>query len=440
MEQSCSVELPAATQPRLDLSKEKGSPRPLPGRPGFGSQGGKTVLFTNYFELKTNQTDTLYVYNICIEPAGFAKEDAAGEKTTVALKGKQVAQNTTAAKSQSGKKPTGRRLEWIVDYLLFHHVKFASFRGGIVTDFKSFFISKTDLTGRDLLDFVFTYHTPELKIPERAPSYRVKIEKVDTLDLAALMEYMDPTKYGTLSTMEMAPKKAIILQAFNIFFRYHAKTSQTTVPVGGLTRGNKTFALSATGKELDKFTPGTLFSLEGFFSSVRIATNRLLVNVNTSQGAFYRPGALTAVMDTWLHIHKQTTLQAACNLEGENRRNTFGALESFIKKLQVNLTHLPHRKDENQGTAPVISTIYELATSHSDWREEITPIVNGIFPGVADVHFFLNETSDGSAAEGSNQGAKSPSLANTTKGRISVLEYFQGKTQTPISIFVSKPT
>lgn len=81
-------------------------------------------------------------------------------------------------------------------------------------------------------------------------------------------------------------------EALNIFLKHYAKSANNLATLGA----NKTFSIG--GGESADLGSG-LTALRGFFTSVRAATNRILVNINVSHGAFYQEGQLTRLMQAF---------------------------------------------------------------------------------------------------------------------------------------------
>lgn len=84
----------------------------------------------------------------------------------------------------------------------------------------------------------------------------------------------------------------ISTEALNIFLKHYAKSANSLATIGA----SKTFSIGA-GESVD--LGSGLTALRGFFTSVRAATNRILVNINVSHGAFYQEGQLTKLMEAF---------------------------------------------------------------------------------------------------------------------------------------------
>ena len=82
--------------------------------------------------------------------------------------------------------------------------------------------------------------------------------------------------------------------------------------------------------------------MRGFFSNVRLATARILVNINYTHGAFYDALPLTAVMDRF------------------NGAQGNSHLNQFLKRVRVEITHRVKKNKVGQAI-PQIKTIWGLA-------------------------------------------------------------------------------
>ena len=127
-----------------------------------------------------------------------------------------------------------------------------------------------------------------------------------------------------------------IIQALNITISHHGKTQSNIVNVGA----KKTYDLDNADRQ--SFLRG-LVALRGFFSSVRLATARILVNVNVTHGAFYQGGQLSKLM-----------------IEFNGARGD-SSLQRFLKMVRVEVGHREKRNKAGK-LVPIIKTIYGLAT------------------------------------------------------------------------------
>lgn len=212
----------------------------FPCRPGYGTRGQKIILWTNYFEMIPSPDLLLYRYNVAVQPAA-----------------------------------TGKKLSQIIRLLL-KLPEYGDFQNDIVTDFKSTLVSRRRLSP-DAAELAIQYRAEGEDEPRaHAQTYRLRVEETGTLTVSELTDYLTSTTVNTAYA-----DKLPVLQALNIFLGHYAKSSPSVATVGS----SKSFSLTQASPKWD--LGAGLSALRGFFSSVRVATCRILVNVNVSHGAFY---------------------------------------------------------------------------------------------------------------------------------------------------------
>ncbi|TWU71451.1 hypothetical protein ED733_001188 [Metarhizium rileyi] len=133
--------------------------------------------------------------------------------------------------------------------------------------------------------------------------------------IGELVNYLNSTNLS-----QSLRDKQELTQALNIFLNHYAKSSKNLATIGS----TKSFCLNRNAARGD--LGSGLDVIRGFFSSVRVAICRILVNINVSHGAFYHAGPLPALMNNY------------------GVRNTV-ALERFLKLVRVQTTHLPEKRN-----------------------------------------------------------------------------------------------
>jgi eukaryotic translation initiation factor 2C len=314
----------------------------------------------------------------------------------------------------------GKKLEQMVRLLL-EMPELAKFQKDLVTDFRSTIITRKDL-GRDAFAFEMPYRAEKVDEPgANAKTYRIDLTRTGSLNVGHLTEFLTSTDLRV-----QCGDKLQTIQALNILLRHYAKSSPTVAALGS----TKTFALlpAATGAnpntDLD-LTAG-LVALRGFFSSVRVATCRILVNINVSHGAFYSAIRLDKLIRDYQSVNGQNV----------------GKLEQFLQRLRVKLTHLPEKKNKAGEQIPRIKTIFALAKQGQGQGLEPKPTITHHGAGPKDVKFFLENSpapADGPGGnvggtkkgqKGSTAGAQTP-----TKGKfISVFDYFLESKYAPLHV------
>lgn len=338
-----------------------------PERPGYSTLGNEVTLFANYVELiKPPESLTLYRYDVSYTPE---------------VKGKKRAQ---------------------VVRLLLESDQLADFTSQIVSDFGSTLLSRAKLP-KDNWTIRVTYRAEAEDTPlDDATVYNVTLQFTNALGMSPLLDYLN----STTSPVPYANKDQM-LQALNIFFKYHARRSGGLVTIGS----SKVFSINPGSGEANLGAGLTV--IRGFFSSVRAATARLLVNVNVSHGAFYEAGDLKTLVSNYRKKH--TSLMS---------------LNKFLKRLRLTTTHLPKRKNkQGEVIPPRPKTVFGLATPNDGHGNEHPPRVRRPYAGPKDVEFWKGpETSNQTTATGGGKKKnKQPKTAapSSEQGKyVSVYDHF----------------
>lgn len=220
----------------------------------------------------------------------------------------------------------------------------------IYSDFKSTLFSRVPLDNEFTACNIIYRSEFETEPAPRAAVYHLRLQLTKTLSIGSLLEYLKPTNLSTASE-----EKDALIRALNIFLHHFAKSQSNLITVG-----NKTFPKDAIGSGLG----GGLTAIRGFFSSVRAATGRILVNVNVCCSAFYRPGLLVDI------------------ITAHGSRDKY-RLEQLLAGARVKLTHT--------GT-PRIATIKSLASPRDGMgSSQRRPKVPEFAAGSNQVQFWLQE-------------------------------------------------
>ena len=180
-------------------------------------------------------------------------------------------------------------------------------------------IQQLDLGPDDRTTSRIFYYEAEEAGPktEQPPTYTFKISYTNTLSVQELLNYISSTD-GSLGYTE----KDSVLQALNVAMsRKPSGSSGVTVLPGT----NRFFPTGAVLGDLG----GGLVALRGYYTSVRTATLRLLVNVNSVTATFYRSGSLLDLMQDF-----RSSCQGPWQLP----------LHNFLKGVRVETTHLKTAK------------------------------------------------------------------------------------------------
>ncbi|KAF4496077.1 Stem cell self-renewal Piwi [Fusarium agapanthi] len=332
-----------ATKKKLDLDSLKLT-EGFPSRPGYGTRGTKVELTANYVELLPPSTLILHRYDIQINPVAVGKK------------------------------------YFRVVQLLLQAPEFASKQGDIATDFRSTLVSKTKFSQDEVLIEVPYRSEGEDEPTARATVYKVRVQYTKTLDVGELVNYLNST-----SLSQSLVDKQELTQALNIFLNHYAKSAKNLVTIGS----TKSFSLSSEAARGD--IDSGLEIIRGFFSSVRVATCRILVNINVSHGAFYHAVPLPELMRSY-GTHSTVML------------------ERFLKLVRIQTTHLPEKRNKAKEVIPRVKTIFGLARKDDGHGLDHPPRVRQHGAGAKDVEFWL----DGQA---STTGAPKPVAKGGAKGK-----------------------
>lgn len=327
----------------------------MPARPGYGTEGQPITVYANYVQLVPPSDLTLYSYDVAT-----IKPDVVGKKRTQ-----------------------------VIRLLINESPEFVGQQGDMVTDFKSTIISrkKLDLVG-DAKDIEVTYKAEGEDDPkERAPKYKVSVKHTKTMTVGDLMSFLTSTNPAV-----QYDSKLEMVQGLNIFLKHWAKSNNNLATIGA----SKTFSMSGKADKLD--LGRGLTALRGFFTSVRAATNRILVNVNVSHGAFYNEGLLTDLMSAYGLRYDTSGLRS---------------LEKFLKRVRVRTTHLKERKNRKGEVIHRPKTIHGLAKK-SDGQGPNRPRIKEFGAGPKDVEFWLEDKPAGAS---STPGAEPSQAASKKKGK-----------------------
>ncbi|KAK7746432.1 hypothetical protein SLS53_002391 [Cytospora paraplurivora] len=307
----------------LSLSNLNLTEQALPLRPGFGTQGKKAIVWANFVELMVDPKLVLHMYRIEVEP-----------------------------------KAIDRKLTHILK-LFFGGPDCARLRGKIATDFKSTMVSSIRLPEGNFN--VRELSEGEDESDHRASAYHIHVRYTNQLPIATLLAYLDPSQ--PIEDFD----KAATLQALNIVLNHYCRSTDSFITVD-----SKTFPLG-TNERITDLGNG-LQAIRGFYSSVRAATGRILVNVNVSYKAFFQPGPLDVLMKSL----------ARANLRDYE-------LERALKGLAIKVTHLS-KTGKSGVEIPRIRTIAGFA-SITDGRgsQQRQPRVPVFGAGPTQVAFWLED-------------------------------------------------
>jgi len=325
----------------------------FPGRPGYGTKGKPIILRANYFQLQTayeigkkELEQPLYRYTVSFLPTELPR-----------------------AKRR-------RALEVILQ-----HDKLAG--KTVATDYANTIVTTTKLdidnaTGWEIKDFVLpaagqsntqdTGNAPVFVQESRQRNtIKCKIQYEDTFNLRHIIDYLRSQSLGA----EYAGRVDVI-QLLNIIM---CKAPNSAAAVACLP-GNKFYPYQGhPGMQLKDLTGG-LIALRGYYSSVRAAVGRLLVNFNVTSGAFYKPLPVPGLIQ-------------------ELNSYSFETQEAFVRMLKVRADYKPAKEKPFSKQ----KTIVGFARMPNSKKGQPKPVAVKRFGNANEVRFRYSETPGGPERE-----------------------------------------
>ncbi|KAI9850709.1 MAG: hypothetical protein M1838_005200 [Thelocarpon superellum] len=299
----------------------------FPRRPSYGKLGQAVLLRANYFEVVPTRDLVLYRYSAQITPAA-----------------------------------TGKKLRRIFA-LLFEHPEFAPINDHVATDNAATIVSRSRLEKNRLkLELPYRFED-ELTPRDNAIRYRVLIQETGVFTIADLLTYLKSTN---ASASYQGREQAI--QALNLVLGRYPSTSPDVACVGR----NRFFPFGSNANAKAMDLGGGLDALRGFFSSVRVATYRILLNVNVSNTVVYPEIRLDHLIEKFAVAHGHNAV----------------ALEKFLKKVRVQVTHLRTKTDKDGQPTRRIKTIFGLATMNDGQGQPNPPRMKKYAANPGEIEFF----------------------------------------------------
>ncbi|KAI9759043.1 MAG: hypothetical protein M4579_002632 [Chaenotheca gracillima] len=253
----------------------------MPPRPGFGTMGRPIVLRANYFQILPDPDLQIFRYNVLVSP-----------ELKAARKRKRAFQLLIAT----------------APFL-------AKTRPAVATDYRSMLITTKELNLGPGQKHRIDYFDEEEAgpNPDRPSIYEFTVTPSTIHSVQELMDYISSADPSTADG-----GKESVIQALNVAMARKPSSAGNVASVAGL---NKFFPIP-TGPSME--LGGGLVALRGYYSSVRTSTLRLLINVNSITGAFFRPGRLLDLMRQFRDDNGASDVK----------------LNSFLKGVRIEVDHL----------------------------------------------------------------------------------------------------
>lgn len=270
----------------------------FPGRRGYGTKGKKIVVRTNYFRLNT------------------AHE---GEKED--MKVQTMYRYEVDVRQQISRPKRRRLLNMITSHAKFQNKTWATDYGNIIVTTEKLELGPNDQwresvtlppEGGSGQSGQGQGPTPDFVEEARARNrVEFRVTYSDSFSLQYILDYLRSTSAGAAYA-----GRVDVIQLLNIIV---CKPPQSSAAVANIGQ-NKFYPFTGHPGMESYDLGGGLQALRGYYASVRPSINRLLVNLNVTSGAFYKPVSLYDLMnEAGLRSHEQR--------------------EAFLSRLKVNAVY-----------------------------------------------------------------------------------------------------
>uniref|UniRef100_A0A0D2XGG7 Piwi domain-containing protein n=1 Tax=Fusarium oxysporum (strain Fo5176) TaxID=660025 RepID=A0A0D2XGG7_FUSOF len=350
----------------------------FPPRPAFGSKGTPVTLWTNYYQVKT-QTPVLYKYTMTVKeivPEGQEETKERVPKT----KGKG---GKPAKSRESGTREVkGRKLYLVIKEAL-NELSKKDKNLLLATEFKSQLISlrKLKLEQNNTIRF----NMPSSEGSEKTDVFEVVFNGPVEARVDEMLKYVNSktgaSDDGSDPSQAMTyPKFPDVIDALNVIFGFGPRSKLDEISAVGSSRF---FAFGSESRR-NEVILGRLRALKaarGYFQSVRLATGRLLLNVNVTHGVFKIDGPCAAFFDGF-GVHATPSSEMARKLKLLNR---------FLPKTRVWIKTKYGSKEVRRSKA--IHGLVSIRDINKQCRDKTPKFRHGtdFVVGPGDVSFWLED-------------------------------------------------
>ena len=296
----------------------------LPLRPGYGTNGRVIYLRTNYFDMAIDPNKSIYKYTVTIK-AERKKRKGDGVEQEEPKAGRKQRQAFT---------------------ILFEEPEFRKLHPGLATDYANTILTSTPvkLGPTKSKVFSFVYRDVEDRVARpNATRYSFTITEAGTVPTQELLRYLAST---TTDPSDFAGR-ADAVQALNIIVARTPNLDPQVFQSGQ----NKFYRYPKDEKDYLRLSGG-LIAVRGYYSSVRTATARTLLNLNAQTSPFYPACGMIPLLEQF-GVPGQWWLDA----------------ERFIQKLRVKTQYL---KDEKKQIEVRVKTVQGFSHARGEKRDEKT--------------------------------------------------------------------
>ncbi|KAF5978332.1 putative argonaute like post-transcriptional silencing QDE-2 [Fusarium coicis] len=266
----------------------------FPPRPAFGSKGTPVTLWANYYAVKT-QAPVLYKYTMNVkeivpEGEGEAKERAPKTKGKGGKPGK--------SRESGPREVKGRKLYLVIKEAL-NELSKKDKNLLVATEFKSQLISLRKLSLEQ--DNTMRFNMPASEGSEKTDVFEVVFNGPVEARVDEMLKYVNSktgaSDDGSDPSQAMTyPKFPDVIDALNVIFGFGPRSKLDKISAVGSSR----FFAFGSDKRHNEVILGrdrALKAARGYFQSVRLATGRLLLNVNVTHGVFKIDGPCAKFFD-----------------------------------------------------------------------------------------------------------------------------------------------
>lgn len=248
----------------------------LPYRPAYATLGVECVMYTNFFHIMekngANKGVDLYRYDISFIP-----------------------------EAQLSKPKRRNLVKQLLMESFFENTAIASDYSSILITAKKLKMEPGEGKLKDFKDFKILYHNllagqpggtgPEQNAEARKRNeFKVRVQYLTSYNLTALLSYLSDDKKGA-----SFGSKEETIQAMNIVINSGPNTTRDVA----LSSKNSFFPYGGPLRNEERDLGKGLVALRGYYSSVRPGPSRLLLNLNVSHAAFYKPENLRDLIERY---------------------------------------------------------------------------------------------------------------------------------------------
>ncbi|KAI9661480.1 MAG: hypothetical protein M1831_003002 [Alyxoria varia] len=346
----------------LDLSRlSLGPSKPNPMRPGYGSRGEATVLWTNSFDLNLKPDLKIHKYVISIQ-----------------------------------EEPIGRKKRRLVQQFI--DANLDDYRDQFASDYSKTLISLHKFPERTLSAKIKHQMEDEEHPSPRASTHQVNLTLERTVSFQQLLDLV-----RTENTSINITESQYLLQILNIVMAHTIKSKSIGLLPQSVSQGNRHYPLTSPTAVFFDLGKG-LLAARGMAMSVRPAAMRVICNIQPKHLAIYEAEALPVLM--FKHVGVDVGDTNALRRLVRSGSSKVKSLNRFLNPVRVDATHLTRKR---KSTTPTMKQIHGLATP-TDGRDASgnvighPPQVPGLGASAHEVKFFYQPRS-GAVIEGLEPGS-----------------------------------